>query len=144
MQLLVMGYDVMGARLILKQSVVDSVLTYAQMAYPKEGILLLRGHVTPQDTVISDVVIPPRAVHGFGFANFPWHMLPMDRSILGTAHSHPSGSLRPSIQDLNHYYGRIMIITVYPFHSHQDLGAFDRNGAIVNYDVEDDDDELAS
>ena len=128
----------MVARLILKRSVVDSILTYAQMAYPKEGILLLRGHVTPPDTVISEVVIPPRAVHGFGFANFPWHMLPIDRSILGTAHSHPSGTLRPSVQDLNHYYGRIMIITVYPFHSHHDLGVFDRNGAIVNYDIVDD------
>jgi proteasome lid subunit RPN8/RPN11 len=67
-------------------------------------------------------------------------MLPIDRSILGTAHSHPSGTLRPSVQDLNHYYGRIMIITVYPYQSHQDLGAFDRNGAIVNYNIEDDDD----
>ena len=140
MQLLVLGYILMGARLILKRSVVDSILTYAQMAYPKEGILLLRGQATPQETVISDVVIPPRAVHGFGFANFPWHMLPIDRSILGTVHSHPSGSLRPSVQDVNHYYGRIMIITVYPFQSRQDLGAFDRNGAIVNYDIEEDDD----
>ena len=130
----------MVMRLILKRSVVNSILTYAQMAYPKEGILLLRGHATPPETVISEVVIPPRAVHGFGFANFPWHMLPIDRSILGTAHSHPSGTLRPSIHDLNHYYGRIMIITVYPFHSQHDLGAFDRNGAIVNYDIVDDDD----
>ena len=132
----------MVACLILKRSVVDSILTYAQMAYPKEGILLLRGHVTLPETVISEVVIPPRAVHGFGFANFPWHMLPIDRSILGTAHSHPSGSLRPSMQDLNHYYGRIMIITVYPFRSHHNLGAFDRNGAIVNYDIVDDDGSL--
>ena len=126
--------------LILKRSVVDSILTYAQMAYPKEGILLLRGHVEPPKTVISEVVIPPRAVHGFGFANFPWHMLPLDRSILGTAHSHPSGSLRPSVKDLNHYYGRIMIITVYPFYSHQDVGAFDRSGTMIRYNIEDDDD----
>jgi hypothetical protein len=46
----------MVARLILKRSVVDSILTYAQMAYPKESILLLRGHVTPPNTVINDVV----------------------------------------------------------------------------------------
>lgn len=130
----------MTTRLILKRSVVDSILTYAQMAYPKEGILLLRGHVTPPETVICEVVIPPRAVHGFGFANFPWHMLPIDRSIIGTAHSHPSRSLHPSVQDLNHYYGRIMIITVYPFYSHQDIGAFDRSGASVNYEIVDDDD----
>ena len=130
----------MVARLILKCSVVDSILTYAQMAYPKEGILLLRGSVTTSETVISEVVIPPLAVHGFGFANFPWHRLPMDRSLLGTAHSHPSGSLRPSVQDMNHYYGRIMLITVSPYQSHHDLAAFDRKGAIVNYDIEDDDD----
>ena len=61
----------MVTRLTIKRSAVDSILTYAQMAYPKEVILLLKGHVTSLETIISEVVIPPRAVHGFGFAHFP-------------------------------------------------------------------------
>ena len=32
-----------------------------------------------------------------------------------------------------------MLITIYPYQSHHDLAAFDRAGAIVNYDIEDDD-----
>jgi proteasome lid subunit RPN8/RPN11 len=129
----------MVSLLILDRSVVDSILTYAQMVHPREGILLLRGHVKPPKTVISEVVIPPRAVHGFGFANFSPHMLPIDRSIIGTAHSHPSGTLQPSVNDLNHYYGRIMIIIAHPYHSHHNIAAFNRKGLIVNYDIVDDD-----
>ena len=59
-----------------KRSDVDSLLTYAHMAYFKEGILLLRGYTTSPETVISKVMIPPCAVHGFDFANFPWRVLP--------------------------------------------------------------------
>lgn len=129
----------MVALLIVNRSVVDSILTYALMAYPREGILLLKGQVKPSKTVISEIVIPPRAVHGFGFANFPVHMLPIDRSIVGTAHSHPSGTLRPSVNDLNQYYGQIMIITAYPYQSHHDIAAFNRKGVIVKYDIVDDD-----
>ena len=128
----------MTVPLVLYRSVVDSLLTYAQMAYPREGILLLRGHVESQQIAIREVVIPPRAVHGLGFANFSPLHLPLDRTILGTAHSHPSGILRPSLSDLNHYYGRIMVITAYPYHSQHHVAAFNRTGDLVPYTVKED------
>jgi proteasome lid subunit RPN8/RPN11 len=128
-----------GHQLLLQRSVVDSLLTYALMVHPREGILLLRGRVEPHRITVCEVVIPPRAIHGVGFANFPVHMLPIDRAIIGTAHSHPSGTLSPSIPDLNHYYGRIMIITAYPYHSPHDIAAFNRDGDTVPYAVVDDD-----
>lgn len=125
-------------RLLVTHTVLDSILTYDQMAHPREGILLLHGRSDANQITISDVVIPPLAVHGAGFAQFPLHRLPIDRTIIGTAHSHPSGTLRPSIGDLNHYYGRIMIITAYPYQSQQDFAAFDRYGAVVKYHIVDD------
>jgi len=30
-------------RVVIKKEVVDSLLSYSQMSYPREGILLLRG-----------------------------------------------------------------------------------------------------
>jgi proteasome lid subunit RPN8/RPN11 len=62
-------------------------------------------------------------------------MLPIDFSIVGTMHSHPSGALRPSTTDLNHFYGKIMIITAYPYRSEQDIIVLDGEGNNVNYEI---------
>jgi len=107
------------------------------MQYPREGILLLKGAVNKSEVRVKEVVIPPFAVHGYGYSAFPLHMLPMDFSIVGTAHSHPSGVLQPSIGDLNHFYGRIMVITVYPYDSEEHLAIYDREGKLVEYEIVD-------
>jgi proteasome lid subunit RPN8/RPN11 len=118
-----------------EKSVADSILTYALNAYPKEGILLLRGKAEKDQILISDVIIPPLATHGHGFSGFPNIMLPMDFSVMGVSHSHPSGSLHPSTHDLNHFYGRIMVITAYPFQSYNDIGVFKRDGSRLIHEV---------
>jgi proteasome lid subunit RPN8/RPN11 len=53
--------------------------------------------------------------------------LPFDLSYIGTAHSHPGGSNKPSLEDLNNYYGVVSIIISYPYEDNT-IGAFDRNG----------------
>jgi len=118
-----------------EKSVADSILSYSMGAYPKEGILLLRGRAERDEILISDVLIPPMATHGQGFSSFPSVMLPMDLSVIGVTHSHPSGSPQPSIQDLNHFYGRIMVITAYPFQSYDNIGVFDSHGDRVRHEV---------
>ena len=47
-------------------------------------------------------------------------MLPIDFSIVGTVHSHPSPSARPSKADLVLFnkYGKIHIITANPFNEY--------------------------
>ncbi len=62
-------------------------------------------------------------------------MLPMDLSVMGVSHSHPSGSLKPSIHDLNHFYGRIMVITAYPFQSYDNIGVFNSHGESIPHEV---------
>lgn len=86
---------------------------------------------------VREVVIPPFAVRGYGFSTFPLHMLPIDSSIVGTAHSHPSGVLQPSIEDLNHFYGRIMVITAYPYYSEKQVAIYNRDGEVVEYEIVD-------
>jgi proteasome lid subunit RPN8/RPN11 len=48
---------------------------------------------------------------------FKLHMLPIDFSIIGTVHSHPSGIPIPSKADLELFdkYGKIHIIVASPF-----------------------------
>ena len=116
----------------VNRSVVKSILSYAKAYYPREAILLLRGKADKEGMTISEVLVPPLAVHGYSFSNLPLHMLPIDFSILGIVHSHPSGGLRPSVQDLNRFYGKLMMIVVYPF-MERDLVAFNSRGEQVPY-----------
>jgi len=108
--------------------VADSILSSAQGAYPNEAILLLRGRVSNEAVLVNEILIPPLAIHGRGFSNFRSSMLPMDLKIVGVSHSHPSGALWPSTHDLNHFYGRIMVITAHPFQSYNDIAAFNSHG----------------
>jgi len=121
--------------IIFDSKVVDSLLSYARMQHPREGILLLRGKVDKEKIVISDTEIPPFATHGQAFSSFPLHMLPIDFSIIGVAHSHPSGTLKPSMTDLNKFYGRIMVLVAYPYQTQQDIAVFDREGNAFKYEV---------
>ena len=74
----------------------DSVLSFAKMQHPREAILLLRGRVSKDMITLEEHLFPPFASSGRGFAQFRPHMLPIDFSIVGTLHSHPSGSPRAS------------------------------------------------
>ena len=118
-----------------EKSVADSILSYAIDAYPKEAILLLRGKAEKDGILINEVIIPPLATHGRGFSGFQSIMLPMDLRVMGVSHSHPSGFLQPSIHDLNHFYGRIMVIAAHPFESYSDIGVFDSHGIRLVHEV---------
>jgi len=119
----------------VKRSVIRSILEYASACHPREGVLLLRGKVDRKGTWIEEVELPPLSIHGAGFSSFRADMLPIDLSIIGTAHSHPSGVLKPSITDLNKFYGRIMIIAAYPYRTEKDLAVFDGEGKRIGYKI---------
>ena len=125
----------MDKEIFVERTVVDSILSYAQICHPKESILLLKGKVDKKKIVVTDVQIPPLATHGSAFSSFPLSRLPIDFSVVGVAHSHPSGALRPSIVDLNKFYGRIMLITAYPYQTEQNIIILDRKGQPQNYKI---------
>jgi proteasome lid subunit RPN8/RPN11 len=122
-------------RIYIKRTVILSILEYAAACHPKEGILLLRGKADRKQITIEEVEIPPLSVHGLGFSSFQPYMLPIDFSIIGTAHSHPSGVLEPSTTDMNKFYGRIMIIAAYPYRTEGDLAVFDGEGNRLEYEI---------
>lgn len=117
------------------KAVVDSLLSYSKMAYPNEGILLLRGKSKKGVAEITGVMIPPAAVHAPSFSSFNWWMMPIDMSYLGIAHSHPSGDASPSQQDLLHSSGGVMVIMGYPYQDESCLGVFDKDGNRIPFEV---------
>jgi len=125
----------MNVKLSIKRPVLISILEYASACHPKEGILLLRGKINKKKITVEEVEIPPLSIRGLGFSGFPAYMLPIDFSIVGTAHSHPSGVLRPSPTDMNKFYGRIMIIAAYPYRTERDIAVFDGEGNPMKYEI---------
>jgi proteasome lid subunit RPN8/RPN11 len=122
-------------KVIFTTEVVDSLLTYSKMAYPNEGILMVRGRAKKGVAEVTGVVIPPAATHSRSYSSFNWWMIPLDPSYLGVAHSHPSGYAIPSQQDLLHVTGRVMVIMGYPYSGANCLGVFDREGKKVPFEV---------
>jgi len=112
----------------LPRDLLNAIFEGARRLYPKESFLLLRGKKSKNVIRVSDLVVPPLAVYGYGFANLPLHMLPIDFSIVGTVHSHPSGNVNPSAVDLNHFFGRILMIVGFPFVDAQNVAVYDSNG----------------
>ena len=117
-------------RVNIDRQVLDAMLHLAREQHPHEVILLLRGVAKKDDIRISELLLPPFASAGTGFAEFPLHMLPIDFTIVGTAHSHPSGSATPSTQDLNNFYSRVMVILAYPYRE-SDAAAFNSRGESI-------------
>jgi len=112
----------------IQEELLKAILEGARRLCPKEVILLLRGETKENHVKVSEVVVPPLATYGKGFANIPLHMLPMDFSIVGTVHSHPSGNLTPSPADLNHMFGIILMIVGFPFTNACNIAVYNRHG----------------
>jgi proteasome lid subunit RPN8/RPN11 len=120
---------------LVDEELLRAILEGAKRLYPKEMLLLLRGEKKRDTLKISELVVPPLATYGSHFADIRLHMLPIDFSIVGTVHSHPSGGMTPSTTDLNHFFGVILMIVGFPFVGEQNVAAYNRNGKRVTLQI---------
>jgi proteasome lid subunit RPN8/RPN11 len=120
----------------MNREILNTILEGARRLYPREVILLLRGKKRKDAIEITDLLVPPLARYGRGFAEVRLHMMPMDFSIVGTVHSHPSGNLTPSNTDLNHFFGSILVITAFPFADERNIAAYNHDGEKLTLQIE--------
>ena len=118
----------------LYESVLEGIQALAEDNHPNEVVVLLRGKRESDDLIVTEYLIPPFGIGGRGSASFPAHMLPMDFTIIGTAHSHPSGNVKPSVGDSHNFYGRIMMI-VGPPYSQQNLALYNKKGEFLKVEL---------
>ena len=100
----------------ITKSCLDLIFECAKDSFPNEFGGLLR--VDEKDkNLIKEVVILPGTISGDSHAIFRMHMMPVDFSIVGTVHSHPSPYPLPSDADLQLFgkHGRVHIISAHPF-----------------------------
>ena len=105
----------------------DGILSFCKMNHPNEGILILRGKSKRGDVYIDELVVPPFSETGADFAGFPHNPLPLDLSYVGIVHSHPSGPAKPSLTDLDNFFGLVSIIVQSPYED-DDIFAWDSDG----------------
>ena len=119
----------------IKRKCLDLILESAKSVYPNEFGGLLRVDNEKKDT-ITEIVILPGTVQGETHAIFKLHMLPIDFSVVGTVHSHPSHYPKPSNADLLLFSkkGIIHIIAAMPY-NYNSWKAYDYNGKIVDVKV---------
>ena len=113
----------------------DLILECSKSNYPNEFGGLLRVNPDNKD-VIHEIVILPGTVAGESHAIFQLHMLPIDFSIVGTVHSHPSSSSRPSNADLHLFqkHGKVHIIAAKPY-AEDSWKAYNYNGEEIEMSV---------
>jgi proteasome lid subunit RPN8/RPN11 len=124
-----------GLIISIDKELLEAILEGARRLYPRETILLLRGRKNKKSIEITDLLVPPLASYGRGFSSLPLHMLPMDFSLVGTAHSHPSGNISPSHADLNHMFGVVLLITGFPFRNEENVAVYNRSGQKLTLQV---------
>jgi proteasome lid subunit RPN8/RPN11 len=101
----------------IKQRCLNLILESSKSNFPNEFGALLRVDRT-EKTTITEVLLLPGTISGDSHAIFKLYMLPVDYSVVGTVHSHPSSIARPSEADLELFghFGRIhLIVGVNPF-----------------------------
>lgn len=113
----------------------NGIISYSRGHHPNEAILILRGKATRDRITVDGLAIPPFASSGPYFSGFSDFFLPFDSSYIGTAHSHPGRSNRPSLEDLNRgFYGSVSIIIAYPYED-DTMAAYDRSGDELEIEI---------
>ena len=114
-----------GAVRAIRRGALDLMLQSAKGAMPNEFAGVLRAY----DGVVTEVMVLPGTEQGARAALFQFHMLPADRSVVGTVHSHPSGNYWPSGADLELFdrFGSVHIIVGHPYNVHS-WQAYDGRG----------------
>jgi proteasome lid subunit RPN8/RPN11 len=98
---------------IIKKKALQMILESAKSSYPNEFGALLRA----EEGEISELILLPGTISGNSQAIFQLYMRPIDFSIVGSAHSHPSGNYSPSEADLDFFRrtGSVHVIVGYPY-----------------------------
>jgi proteasome lid subunit RPN8/RPN11 len=122
---------------VISRGAADGIISYSKALHPNESILVLEGKTTKEKVIIVGLVLPPFATSGPYYSGFSDFHLPFDNSYIGSAHSHPTGSNRPSLEDLNRgFYGVVSIIISHPYQD-DTMAAYDREGNRLEVEITD-------
>ena len=97
----------------IRQETLSLLLQIARESHPNEFVALLRE----RDGFIDEVNLLPGTTAGVDSARILFDMMPLDTHLAGSAHSHPSGAIRPSPADVDFFprTGKYHFIIGFPY-----------------------------
>ena len=113
--------------------VVESILAGSANTHPNEFASLLGGN--GKTKTVGELIIVP-AIFGEEHALLRTDLLPLNIPIVGSVHSHPGYSARPSNADAHLFarFGRFHLIVCEPF-SIRTLRAYDENAKPQKFEI---------
>ncbi len=112
----------------IRRETMQMVMAASRDTYPNEFAAALRVN---RRHIITELIMIPGTISGNRKALMSLYNLPIDFSIIGSVHSHPSGNYHPSDADLKFFssFGRIHIIVGYPYDLEKGTwAAYNRSG----------------
>jgi len=130
----ILGKDPRDQVRSIRRKTLDMILEASKSSHPNEFGALLRA----KEGVINELILLPGTISGKRSAIFYLHMLPIDFSIIGTVHSHPSPSFHPSGADISFFerFGRIHIVVRHPY-TENDWAAYNLRGERIDLEITD-------
>lgn len=118
----------------IRRHTLRMILEASRESHPREFGALLRA----EGDEISELLLVPGTIGGNRHAIFQLHMMPIDFSVVGTVHSHPSPYPTPSRDDMEFFQrvGYVHLIAAYPY-DEGSWRAWDRKGEPYPLDVVD-------
>jgi proteasome lid subunit RPN8/RPN11 len=116
----------------IKENILNMIMETSRDSYPNEFAAMLRA----KEEIIYEIVLLPGTISGRESALYKLFMKPIDFTIVGTVHSHPSGSVRPSGADLQIFSktGAVHVIVGSPF-SMNSWAAYNREGERISVEM---------
>ncbi len=116
----------------IKRELLDGFLALCREHHPKEFLGILKM----VNEIFTEFILPPGAITSRSSSVFFPTRLPTNQYYQGTIHSHPSGNLNPSLQDLNHVFKRnsANFIVGFPY-TLNNIKCYDKNGSELQFIV---------
>jgi proteasome lid subunit RPN8/RPN11 len=116
----------------IRRPVLELIMAAARENYPNEW----SGQLRARRGVIFELTMLPGTLVGRDNALVNLWMLPIDYSVVGSVHSHPSGNISPSGADLEFFskFGTVHIIAGRPYNL-RSWQAYDWNGEPVDLEI---------
>jgi proteasome lid subunit RPN8/RPN11 len=94
------------------------------------------GFLREANGAVSEVLLAPGTVFGREGSLINRWMLPLDASITGTVHSHPSSNVTPSLSDLRFFstFGKYHAIVGFPY-TELTIQFYSRMGTTLDHKV---------
>jgi proteasome lid subunit RPN8/RPN11 len=120
--------------ILIESEALKFMLHACKSTYPNE----FAGFLREKDNVITEILLGPGTLFGKTGSIINKWLLPIDPSICGTVHSHPSSNITPSPSDLRYFstFGKYHCIVGYPY-TRDSLQFYSKKGTPLDYKVVD-------